>query len=205
MISSLTGKVSSIEPTGLEIEVSGVGYFVNTTSSVLAKVKQGTQLRLVTHMVVREDAMTLYGFETADAREVFRVLLSVTGVGPKLALALLSAFEPGSLRKVVAAGDVEALRSVPGVGKRGAERLVLELKEKLGFVGEISASDFDGSMTGEVREALLSLGYTPAEVREAMDRLPANGYGAKAATAGNESEDTVEHLVRAALRELARK
>lgn len=196
MISSLSGKVSSIESTGMEIDVSGVGYFVNAPSSVLAKVTQGMQLRLLTHLVVREDAMTLYGFITNEAREVFKVLLGVTGVGPKLALAVLSAFEPESLRKVVAAGDVDALCSIPGVGKRGAGRLVLELKEKLGAVSE---TVLNGSVTGEVREALLHLGYTPTEVREALDRMPSNGYGEEG------SEENVEKLVRAALKELARR
>ncbi|MGH9194429.1 MAG: helix-hairpin-helix domain-containing protein, partial [Acidimicrobiia bacterium] len=109
----------------------------------------------------------------------------------------------GSLRKVVASGDVDALCSVPGVGKRGAQRLILELKEKLGAVTE---SAHDGSTTAEVREALMSLGYSAAEVREALERIRSAGAPAgNGNTAGRAPEDSVENLVRAALKELARK
>lgn len=189
MISSLSGTVASMEASGIEVDVAGVGYFVHVPSSVASRAAAGKPIRLLTHLVVREDAMTLYGFLTREQKEAFSALIAVSGVGPKLALAVLSVFEPDDLRKLVASSDVEALCEVPGIGKRGAQRLVMELKDKLGVPLDRGAPFTSTNV--QVREALLSLGYSAAEVREALDRLP-------------EADAPVEDLVRSALRDLAR-
>lgn len=195
MIGSLTGTIADLRALGsageIEIDVGGVGYQVFVSGRVLSDLRLGETVRLVTHLVVREDSMTVYGFMASDQREMFRHLLGVTGVGPKLALAVLSAFEPEGLARAVASADVDALTSIQGVGKRGAQRMVLELKEKLAASAE--AVPVPGSKVAEVREALAGLGYSPAEAREALDRIDA-------AT----SDQPVTELVRAALKELAR-
>ncbi|MGH2811591.1 MAG: Holliday junction branch migration protein RuvA, partial [Actinomycetota bacterium] len=167
------------------IEVGGVGYLIHTPNGVLTSLKAGAEVKLVTHMVVREDAITLYGFETSEQRAVFGILVGVNGVGPKLALAVLSAFDPDALRKVVASGDVETLTAVPGVGKKGAQRMVLELTERLGAGLEAMPS-----ASSEVRKALIGLGYTPAELRGVLDSVT--------------SDAPVEEQIKAALKELAR-
>jgi Holliday junction DNA helicase RuvA len=145
-------------------------------------------VRLLTHLVVREDSMTLYGFRTSDQRELFQTLMGVTGVGPKLALAVLSVFEPMALRQAVAAGDIDALTSVPGVGRRGAQRMLLELRDRLDVV--IDGSAAPGSALAEVRAALTGLGYTPSELRGVVEGVAVPGA-------------SVEDMVRAALQQLA--
>lgn len=189
MIASLRGRVGAVAQSAVVVDVGGVGYLVNVPASVLAGLRAGEAVSLLTHLVVREDSMTLYGFSSADQRDVFQALIGVTGVGPKIALAVLSAFEPDALRRAVAAGDVDALTTVPGIGKRGAQRMVLELRERLVASAEVAAAP--GSKVAEVREALASLGYSPSELRGVIDRVAA-------------SEAPVEELVRAALRELSR-
>lgn len=195
MIGSLTGTIADLRALAAggeaEIDVAGVGYQVFLPSPVLSGLRVGSEVRLVTHLVVREDSMTLYGFADSEQRETFRHLLGVTGVGPKLALTVLCALAPGALARAVASGDLDALTSIPGIGKRGAQRMVLELKEKFAASAEIAPGS--GSKVAEVREALGGLGYTPAEAREALDRIDAAS-----------SDAPVEELVRAALRELAR-
>lgn len=196
MIGSLTGTIAEVRPAGsgageIEIDVGGVGYLVFIPTSLLASTRVGETLRLLTHMVVREDSMTLFGFATSEQGEAFRTLLGVTGVGPKLALAVISAMDVGALSTAVASGDVDALTAVPGVGKRVAERMILELKTKLAMPVDLASGA--GSKVAEVREALVGLGYTPAEAREAIDAIAAAG-----------SDRTVEELVKAALKELSR-
>lgn len=190
MIASLAGSVSALAPAAVVIEVSGVGYLVHVPSSTLARLAVGGDVRLLTHLAVREDAMTLYGFESADERDVFQTLIGVNGVGPKLALAVLGSLAPDGLRRAVASQDVDTLTQVPGVGKRGAQRILLELKERL--APHAATAEAPQSALAEVREALLGLGYTPAELREVLERVPAG-------------EDVpVEETLRAALRELSR-
>lgn len=190
MIASLAGSVSALAPAAVVIEVSGVGYLVHVPSSTLARLAVGGDVRLLTHLAVREDAMTLYGFESADERDVFQTLIGVNGVGPKLALAVVGSLAPDGLRRAVASQDVDALTQVPGVGKRGAQRILLELKERL--APHAATAEAPQSALAEVREALLGLGYTPAELREVLERVPAG-------------EDVpVEETLRAALRELSR-
>jgi len=188
VIAALTGKVAELTPTSAVIDVGGVGYLVHAPVPVLASLSTGEEVRLLTHLVVREDAMTLYAFRTADQRDSFQVLMGVTGVGPKLAAAVLSVLDPGALRRAVAGGDVDALTSVPGVGRRGAQRMVLELRDRLGVVA--GEQVVPGAALAEVRAALVGLGYTPAELRGVVEAVAAPGA-------------SVEDMVRAALKALA--
>ena len=187
MISSLTGKVTSRNGSSIELDVCGVGYLVHVPTRLAASLSTDTEARVLTHLIVREDSMTLFGFSSFEDREAFRILIGVTGVGPKLALAVLSALGTEGLRRAVAQQDVSMLTDVQGIGKRGAERILVDLKERLGTVTEVSSPS---SSKEQVREALISLGYTPAELREVLDRL--NG------------ETSVEEALKNALKELSR-
>ena len=132
MIASIRGEVLDVALDHVVIEACGVGYRVNATPSTLATLRRGSEARLVTAMIVREDSMTLYGFADSDTRDLFQTLLSVSGVGPRLAMATLAVHEAPALRQALADGDVTALTRVPGIGKRSAERMVLELRDKVG-------------------------------------------------------------------------
>lgn len=168
MISFLEGEVVEKGATRAVIGVGGVGYDVLVPTSVIAKLPAiGKKTRLHTRMVVREDSMTLYGFSAVDQRDLFDLLTGVTGVGPKVALAFLSVLRPAVLTRAIVNGDAAALTVVPGVGKKVAQRVVLDLKDKLG--GDVVI--VDGPLA-DVREALLSLGLSPQEASEAMVGLP---------------------------------
>ena len=188
MIASLSGTVAELTAGSVVLEVGGVGYLVHAPGPVLAALTAGDRVRLLTHLVVREDSMTLYGFRTADQREIFQSLLGVTGVGPKLAVAVLSVFDPSTLRQAVAAGDVDALTSVPGVGRRGAQRMLLELRDRLGI--SLDETGVPGCDLAEVRAALVGLGYAPAELRGIVEGVAVAGA-------------PVEEMVRAALKQLS--
>src|SRR4029077_12763731 len=140
MIASVRGEVLDIALDHVVIEAAGVGYKVMATPSTLATLHRGGDARLITAMIVREDSMTLYGFSDADARDLFLTLLSVSGVGPKIGLATLAVYDAPSLRQALADGDVTALTRVPGIGRRGAERMVLELRDKIGHVSTASGA-----------------------------------------------------------------
>lgn len=188
MICSLTGMVAGIGQAAVEIDVQGVGYLVQAPSSTTGALRIGQRIRLLTQMVVREDSMALYGFADVEQRDLFRCLTAVTGVGPKLALAVLSHLSPLALSSAVASSDVAALTAVPGVGKRSAERMILELKSQIGTPGAGYPSG--GSQVAEVRQALLGLGYAPAELSEVLAQVA--------------GEDGVEVMVKAALKALSR-
>ena len=165
MISFLEGEVVEKGANRIVLAVGGVGYDLLVPTSVVSKLPPtGKTTRVHTRMVVRDDAMVLYGFSATDERELFDLLTGVSGVGPKVALSFLSALTPDALRRSVVAGDAEALTVVPGVGKKVAQRVVLDLRDKLGGEGEIVA---EGPLA-DVREALVSLGLTPAEASEAL-------------------------------------
>ena len=132
MISSVRGQVLSVHLDHAVIEVGGVGLAVRTTPATLAGLRRGEQARLSTSLVVREDSLTLFGFASDEAKDLFVLVQSVSGVGPKIALALLAVLDPDQLRRALGAGDTATLMRAPGIGKRGAERLVLELKDKVG-------------------------------------------------------------------------
>jgi Holliday junction DNA helicase RuvA len=188
VISFLEGEVVEKAATRVVLNVGGVGYDVLVPTSVVAKLPAaGKTARVHTRMVVRDDSILLYGFSTPDERELFDLLVGVTGVGPKVALNFLSALTPVALRRSVVDGDAAALMVVPGVGKKVAQRVVLDLRDKLGGTGEISA---EGPLA-DVREALVQLGLTSQEAAEALAGVEPDGRG-------------VEELLRDALQRVGR-
>lgn len=157
------------------LDVGGVGYRISVSPGTSVELGTlGNEVVVHTHLHVREDALTLYGFATADGRDCFESLIGAHGVGPGLALAILSTHGPDDLRRVVMEGDLDSLTLVPGVGRKTAARLLLELKSRLD-VPEGDPVAAPGSARAEVREALAALGYQPEEVRRAMVELPAEG------------------------------
>jgi Holliday junction DNA helicase RuvA len=191
VIGSVRGTVLERSPTGeVIVEVGGVGYRLLVPVSALHTLQSDDAAFLFTHLHVREDALVLYGFPTRDERDTFEILIGATGVGPKLALAICSVYSPEALRRALADDDVDALTLVPGVGKRTAQRLLLELKARLEVRGVVPLGDEGSSRSRtQVRDALASLGYGPDEVRDALVDVPEDG--------------PVEALLRDALRRLA--
>ncbi|MGH2772332.1 MAG: Holliday junction branch migration protein RuvA [Actinomycetota bacterium] len=188
MISFLRGTVAGMDAAAVEIDVAGVGYSVSVPTSMSSRLRLGEKVKIPTYLVVREDSMTLYGFQDSEQRELFSMLLGVTGVGPKLAMAAMSAFSPEGFRRAVVSGDGAALTSISGLGKRGAERIILELRQR--FEAFVDSAAVSGPKLAEVREALLGLGYSPAEVRPALERVAS-------------SDGEVSDMVRMALQDLA--
>jgi holliday junction DNA helicase RuvA len=185
MIASVRGEVLDVALDHVVIEAAGVGYKLMAAPSTLATLRRGAEARLITAMIVREDSMTLYGFPDADARDLFLTLLGVSGVGPKIALATLAVYDAQALRQALADGDVAALTRVPGIGKRGAERLVLELRDKIGPVGTSAAlTSVNGhSVRSPVVEALVGLGFAAKQAEEATDKVLAADDEASTSTA----------------------
>jgi Holliday junction DNA helicase RuvA len=185
MIASVRGEVLDVALDHVVIEAAGVGYKVMAAPSTLATLRRGSEARLITAMIVREDSMTLYGFPDADARDLFLTLLGVSGVGPKIALATLAVYDAQALRQALADGDVAALTRVPGIGKRGAERLVLELRDKIGPVSPsvLSASVNGHGVRSPVVEALVGLGFAAKQAEEATDKVLAADDEASTSTA----------------------
>jgi Holliday junction DNA helicase RuvA len=176
VIGSLRGTVleRGLDGTVL-VEVGGVGYEVSVSPRVLAELEPGSPAFLHVHHHIREDSQTLYGFLGRDERATFRVLLATHGVGPALALAILATHPPAALADIVANGDVAALTLVPGVGKKTAERLLIELESRLAVpVLDTVGGPGGASAIGDVREALAGLGYGADEIREALRELPAS-------------------------------
>lgn len=190
MIALLRGRVVASSLGEVVLDVGGVGYAVRVAPGTVVG-SQGAEVTLHTVLAVREDALTLYGFAAATARDLFTVLLGVTGVGPKVALAALGTLGEQGLRRAVVAEDVAALTVIPGVGRKGAQRMILELRERLGAA---DAADLPGAAAGvlspraEAAQALVALGYAPAEAARTLDAL---GAGEQA---------TAEELLRDALR-----
>ncbi len=173
MISFLEGEVVGKSAGRAVLAVNGIGYEVSVPTSVLASLPAvGRSARIYTRMIVRDDAMVLYGFSSTDERDSFDALTGVSGVGPKVALAFLSTLAPEALRRAVASGDVAALTVVPGVGKKVAQRVVIDLRESFGGDGELE--ELSGPIA-DVREALRSLGLTPQEAGSAIAGLEADG------------------------------
>lgn len=176
MIASVRGEVLDIALDHVVIEAGGVGYKVMVTPATLSTLRRGTEARLITAMIVREDSQTLYGFADSDARDLFSTLLGVSGVGPKIALATLAVYDATALRQALGDGDVTALTRVPGIGKRGAERMVLELRDKIGAVpGGVGLAAATGhSVRAPVVEALVGLGFAAKQAEEATDKVLAD-------------------------------
>lgn len=193
MIGSLRGEVIDREEGAVLIEVAGVGYHVSAPTTVLDGLEIGTYVRLFTHMVVREQDLTLFGFIDREELELFRTLLKVQGIGPKVALAILSHVPVETLRQAVASGEAGLLARVPGIGPKKAKQIVFQLKDKIGlediFVSAVPISDTDG----EVIAALTGLGYSVVEAQAALQQLPKEAR-----------TETVEEKIRIALSSLAR-
>ena len=195
MIASLNGTVSAIFADSLILEVGGVGYRVFAAPSVLASAPVGGQLKLFTHHVFREDLQALYGFRNPEELGFFGLLLTVTGVGPKVALGIVGSRPVGDLQLAILSDDLALLTAVPGVGKKLAARVVLELKEKVAAAG-VSAGSASGGVAGEsdVVAALLALGYSAGEARQASREALSD------ATVGMDLEDRVKAALRTLLK-----
>ncbi|MDX6469651.1 MAG: holliday junction helicase RuvA [Gaiellaceae bacterium] len=188
MIARLRGQISGRAGSGLVVDVNGVGYLVHATPSVHrlgGDVSENREVTIEVHTVVREDALQLFGFATADERELFEMLLSVSGVGPKVALAIVSGSTPAELRRAIARDDVKRFQAIPGIGLKTAQRVVLELKAKL--VGLDIGGPDSGDLTA--RDALVELGWSLVDAERAL--------------ADVDSELSVEEQVRHALRAAA--
>jgi Holliday junction DNA helicase RuvA len=169
MIARLRGRAVARTAEGLVLDVNGVGYLVAATPSAARKADSGGEVTVETYLHVREDALQLYGFADAAERELFVHLLSVNGIGPKVALAIVSGSPASDLRRAIVLEDAARFQAIPGIGRKTAERIVLELKEKLGADLPVPISVAAGSQPHAVaREALVELGYSPAEAEQAL-------------------------------------
>lgn len=175
MISSVRGQVLSVELDHAVVEVGGgVGLAVHAVPATLATLRRGEPAQLATSLVVREDSLTLYGFVDTAARELFVLLQTVSGVGPRLALAMLAVLEPDTLRTALAQGDLVVLTRVPGIGRKGAERLVVELRDRVGVLAPAasgSATGGGGAVRTQVTEALIGLGFAARQAELAVDAV----------------------------------
>ena len=169
MIARLRGLPAGRSADGLLLDVNGVGYLVAATPSVLRRAEGGEEIAVETYLHVREDTMQLYGFGDAAERELFLSLLTVAGIGPKVALAVVSGSPAAELRRAIALGDHARFQAIPGIGKKTAERIVLELKEKIGLESDVAISPAAGTSTHvTARDALVELGYSPVEAEQAL-------------------------------------
>jgi holliday junction DNA helicase RuvA len=202
MIATVRGTVAAVSLDSAVIEVGGVGILVHAAPGTLAALVVGQSAQLSTSLVVREDSLTLFGFLTDDERSTFELVQTVSGIGPRLALAMLAVHEPDGLRRAVATDDLVALTRVPGIGRKGAQRLVLELKDRLGPPGLASARAMHSPSTEtgdrtQVRDALVGLGWTAKAADDALDQVLAETDEAAAPA-------DVAAMLRAALRLLGR-
>lgn len=181
MIASVNGRVAAVGPDGAVVEVGGVGLSVQCTPGTIARLQVGETARLATSLVVREDSLTLYGFADDDERQLFELLQTANGVGPRLAQAILAIHPPREIRRAVTMGDLKALQQVPGIGKKGAERLVLELRDRLGSTS--TDTSLDTPVAGlpavtpvapwrdQLTAALVGLGWSAREAESAVLQL----------------------------------
>ncbi|MFJ4499875.1 Holliday junction branch migration protein RuvA [Streptomyces sp. NPDC088864] len=206
MIAFVSGPVAALAPTTAVIEVGGIGMAVQCAPNTLAGLRVGEQARLATSLVVREDSLTLYGFADDDERQVFELLQTASGVGPRLAQAMLATHTPDALRLAVATGDEKALTAVSGIGKKGAQKLLLELKDRLGepigapAPGQGAGAAVPASWRDQLQAALIGLGYATREADEAVAAVAPQAEEALAAG----GQAPVPQLLRAALQTLNR-
>jgi Holliday junction DNA helicase RuvA len=208
MIAFLRGKLEDKGPGFADVDVNGVGYRASMSNNSLSTMPQrGEPVFIFTYTYVREDVLQLFGFHSSSEREAFEKLISVSGIGPKVALAVLSVFDVNALKQAVASEDIALISSVPGIGKKSAQRLVLELKDKLSLPDiDIAAvpSVTDASIYEEARSALISLGYTNVEAKKSLAGF--NGGGVGGGMTGSDStgnsDISVEMLVKHALKNL---
>jgi holliday junction DNA helicase RuvA len=208
MIASVSGRVAATGPDSTVIEVGGVGLLVSCTPATLASLRLGERATLATSLVVREDSLTLYGFADDDERQVFELVQTVTGIGPRLAQSMLAVHHPDQLRRAVMTEDLVALTKVPGVGRKGAQRIVLELKDRLGpprgtsapaAPGRPGPSAAGGHWQGQVHAALLGLGWNVRDADEAVSVV-----AAQVAESAADDPPDVAALLKSALRSLSR-
>jgi len=211
MIAHVAGTVAALAPDAAVIEVGGVGLQLQCAPGTIAGLRPGEHARVATSLVVREDSLTLYGFATDDERNTFELLQTASGVGPRLALAILGVLSPDALRRAIAAEDLAALTSVPGIGRKGAQRIVLELAGRLGAPGDVAPAPAAVAAAAlspwreQVRAGLVSLGWQAREADQAIavvePELTGGGDGAGLAAA---PDVDVSVALRAALRVLGR-
>ena len=209
VIASVHGRVAAVSPDGAVVEVGGVGLSVSCTPATIARLQVGEQARLATSLIVREDSLTLYGFADDDERSLFELLQTANGVGPRLAQAVLAIHPPREVRRAVSMGDLKALMQVPGIGRKGAERLVLELRDRLGTTTSDTSLDAPAGAPSvtpvapwrdQLASALVSLGWSLREADGAVSQLAPVADEQIAATGGVE----VAVLLRRALQLLGR-
>ena len=199
MIAFVDGRVASAGPDGAVVEVGGVGLSVLCTPATLAGLRVGDQAHVPTSLVVREDSLTLYGFADDDEKTVFQLLQTASGVGPRLALAMLAVHTPNALRRAVATDDVTGLTKVPGIGRKGAQRIVLELKDRLGLPmdDETPMPSFAAAAwRAQVHAGLTNLGWTARDAEAAVDAVAAD-------IEGHDTSD-IAALLKMAMRKLSR-
>jgi Holliday junction DNA helicase RuvA len=202
MIAFVSGRVAALGPDTVVVEVGGVGMAVLCTPATIAGLRIGEEARLATSLVVREDSLTLYGFADDDERVTFEILQTVSGIGPRVAQAMLAVHSPDTLRRAVADGDEKTLTAVPGIGRKGAQRLLLELKDRLGAptgaAGGRTAASGPAPWREQLHAALVGLGYTAREADDAVTAVTPD-----AELAGGDPDIGV--LLRSALRSLGRR
>ena len=193
MIDYISGKVTQITPTFLTVETGGVGYFVNISLSTFSRLEGVGECKILVHEVIREDAHQLFGFADREERDIFRLLISVTGVGASTARMMLSSLSPGEIEKAIIGADVSLLKSVKGIGLKTAERIIVDLKDKLGRQagsGEIFAFA-DNTRREEALSALVMLGFAKGAVSKVLDKI-----------VRDERNLTVEEMIKKALKNL---
>jgi holliday junction DNA helicase RuvA len=180
VIASVRGTVAALGPDGAVVEVGGVGLAVSCSPGTLARLRVGDIARLATSLVVREDSLTLYGFSDDDERALFELLQTANGVGPKLAQTMLAVFPPRELRRAIATSDFTTLVKVPGIGRKGAERIVIELRDRIGAIDGSEGAGFVGGVVAvapwrdQLTQALAGLGFSGKETGDAIDVLAAD-------------------------------
>ncbi|MGJ5829481.1 Holliday junction branch migration protein RuvA [Streptomyces ossamyceticus] len=199
MIAFVSGPVAALAPDSAVVEVGGIGIAVQCTPNTLSGLRMGQPTKLATSLVVREDSLTLYGFVDDDERQIFELLQTASGVGPRLAQAMLAVHTPDALRRAVSTGDEKALIAVPGIGKKGAQKLLLELKDRLG--GPVGAPAIGAPVTqgwrDQLHAALIGLGYATREADEAVSAVTPQAEA-------TEGTPQVGQLLKAALQTLNR-
>jgi Holliday junction DNA helicase RuvA len=173
MIASLSGTILKIEPTSLVVGVGGVGVRVFVPRTVLENVGGiGRSVRLHTHLMVREDALSLYGFETDEDLQLFEVLIGISGIGPKVSLAILSTLSPELLKSAIMREETAVLQRVPGIGKKTAERIMFQLRDKLDLTAVPTTIPFVSDVDADVIDVLTTLGFSIVEAQAALQNLP---------------------------------
>ena len=201
MIAQLTGVVAQVGPTSAVIEVGGFGVQAVCSPNTVAGLRLGQRATLATSLVVREDSLTLYGFASADEREFFELLLTATGVGPKLAQTALAVLTPEELRRAIAAENLVQLCKVPGIGRKGAQRIVIELKDKINAVAQVeespAAAGPPAAWRGQVTQGLQGLGWSAKDADAACNEVEQLAH--------EDPQTNIAVLMRAALQSLARR